>query len=584
MLDFSQRLILIIAAFFCSCIFQVYAELSHEEKIAKNVQAHIQIKDFQTASEVAHQGLQQYPQAQIIWEAYILALAKNLDEKNMLSAWSRYVSLYPEKRENNAIIENLAWGIIEKAAESNSPIMRCMAMLAGFFSQDAKGIAILHRNFQDRSSFIRSTAIELSSYLHDDKLKDAVFHLFKMEKVWSVRIEAIKAAGKMKIAAAKPLLVSIVANDESIAEEKVAAIQAIISLLDTIERDEVRKLANSDRAGLRHLACQVVAHFDLIRDLDLILPLLNDNHSEVRTAALETLGILRISFYEGSSVLPAISSKLLDPDSNVAVTAAWALTLIDPLQGQAAFKPWFNHESSETRRFASSALSACGKYGFPLTLTIFNETTDQYVKMNLAFCLLGQKVNPSLACEALYNGLIQEKERWMWEEKSIFRVLAPSKIKYDDTSLQHPEETNQLARLEILNILAMMQYPHAQEAIKQFLKEKNWEIISLASGVLLTEGDESALILVQNLLNDPDAKIRIQAALTLAQWGKDEKSLSVLEQAYPSANRELKEKILEGILKVGSPLSIPFLLDRLHDPSQSIRLIAAAALLQCLYN
>ena len=66
--------------------------------------------------------------------------------------------------------------------------------------------------------------------------------------------------------------------------------------------------------------------------------------------------------------------------------------------------------------------------------------------------------------------------------------------------------------------------------------------------------------------------------------GGGDTALDTLTIAYSQVDREMKERILEGIVKISSPKSIPFLLDRLQEPNQSLRVMAAAGLVLCLYN
>jgi hypothetical protein len=76
----------------------------------------------------------------------------------------------------------------------------------------------------------------------------------------------------------------------------------------------------------------------------------------------------------------------------------------------------------------------------------------------------------------------------------------------------------------------------------------------------------------------------MQAALVLAIWGHDAFAVTILEQGYPKATRPLKEKILEVLASCAMESSLPFFLDRLHEPFPTLRLIAAAAILQLLYH
>lgn len=554
-----------------------------EETIAKRVYAHLQVHDITSACEEARLGFENYPHSIVLFEAYIKALAKGEDEKALWSVWNRHSATFPDSKMKREILECLAWGVIENGSHSSSPLIRVMALLGAFFGNDAKGIEILCRNMRDPNSMIRETAVKLAGNLHDAKLQDQILSILRNDKSWDVRLAAMKTAGEMKLKDAKPYLMEIVAAKNTMAEEKAVGIEALVHMMDHVDRAEIHRLATNDRAGLRLLACEVVEHLDLVQDVDLLTPLLNDHNAEVRAAALKTIGLLRVATLHGQPVKTALIRRLKDSDPHVAITAAWALTFNDTSEGKNGLEPWLQHDNREIRLVAASALAATGKYGLPLMQKVFRETKDPYVRMNIAIGLISQRVDIDKACDALYEGL-SRSDRWMWEEEGGFKTLAPSTIKHDDMIPNYPESVNQIARLEVLNILAIMKYPHAQEAIRKFLQEKNWGITGMASAVLLTEGDEMAIDLVQDLLTDPDSKIRVQAALILSLWGRGEEAIAVLKEAYADADRDMKERILESFGRIAAPSTIPFLTEKLQEPYQSLRIIAAAALLQCLYN
>lgn len=555
-----------------------------DENISKRVHAHMTIGDFQSASEEARNGVQQYPHSKLLWQAYIKALAKSGDEKMMMAQWHQFIEKFPEERNNHEILECLAWSVIEKGASSSSPIIRVTSMLGAFFSQDAKGVAILQRGLRDDNSFLRAAAIKLSSHLHDVSLQDELLRLFKEEPVWSVRLEAIEAVGKLNLMESREALTNIIAQDNAHIEEKAAAIQSLIMLSDTIDKEQLKRLVQSDRVGMRLLACELISYFDQKQDVDMLFPFVQDYHAAVRAKVFHTLGCLRTERIAGRSVSDLAARSVSDPDPNVATTAAWVLTLNDPTKGCRVFEGLLKHKTREMRHLAAAALAATGKYGLPLVKKVFRQNDDPYVRMNLALGLIGQRTDVQAACDCLYEGLAQQKERWAWEEEGNFRILAPSKVKHDDAIPNKPEAVNQLTRLEVLEVLSIVQYPQAQQAIKIFLQESNWGISGLASVLLLTEGDENAVDLVQALLKDSDPKVSVQAALILALWGKGEDSVQLLQEAYATADRELKGQILEGVGRVGSAASLQFLVERLQEPYQTLRIIAAAALLECLYH
>lgn len=548
------------------------------------INANLIINDCQNACNEALWGLYYYPQSKTVWIAYLRALAKSGDEKNMMLQWKNFIERFPEEATNREVLECLAWAVIDKAANSSSPAIRVTAMLGAFFSQDAKGVALLQQGLRDDNFFLRGAAVKLSSHLKDALLQDELLRLLQTEKVWGVRLEVIKAIGELRVVEATGELQKVIVNDQSHAEEKSAAIEALVSLSDGIDHQQLSRLVAGNRAGMRMYACEMIAFFDQPDDIDKLYPLLEDHHADVRSKVLQTIGRLRVPRINGHAVEDVAERATNDPDTTVAVTAAWVLTISNPQKGLPVFQRFLNHQIRDVRHFASAALAATGKYGLSLMRSAFYNTDDIYVKMNLAIGMIGQRVDTQAACDCLFQGLSEKKEKWAWDEEGSFRVLAPSKVKHDEAIPNYPEAVNQLTRLEVLQILAKLQYPHAQQAVKNFLKESNWGISGIASALLLTEGDDEAVDLVHTLLKDNDSKVKVQAALILALWGKGDDVVQLLQEAYPAADRELKGQILEGVGRVGSENSLQFLAERLQEPYQTLRIIAAASLLECLYH
>lgn len=561
-----------------------YAAMLSEAQYAKRIQAHLMINDPQAALTEAQQGIDAYPDSKQLMEEHIKVLARMGRDKEMLNAWKALTQHFPDETNNHQIIEIMAWGVIQEAARSPSPITRVFAMLGAFFAQDAKSVPILKEGMRDSNVIVRGASAQIVSRMRDAALREEMLRLFRKETAWLVRLEAIKGIGAMKIMEAQPDLIAILTKANTMAEEKAAAIQSLVNMRETADRQEVVKLAASDRAGLRLLACQVVEHFETKENVDQIIPLLRDTRAEVRSAAVHALGSLRIAEHQGVSFAEWAAPLLNDPEEQVSINAAWALTISGSALGQQAFARWLADDNRDSRLKAAGALVATGSYGVPIALTAFKETQDNFVRMNLALGLITQRENVDKACDALYSGLMQEKGRWMWQESGCFAYLAPSTIKHKDGFANTPEAVNQLVRLEILNDLAIMKYPHAQEAIRRFLQERTWGVSAMASALLLTEGDDTAVDLVQELLADADPKVRLQAAQILALWGAGEAPVVVLQNSYAGADREMKERILEGIGRVGMLKSLPFLVEKMEEPYQSLRIIAAASILQCLYH
>lgn len=567
------------AIVFFSC--QAHGATSEEDYLNR-IGNHLLIQDHSSACQESLEALTIYPHSRPLHENRIKALARAGDEKQCLSAWDEYSRRFPDEISGHqAVLEEMAWGTIYKTAASHSPPLRLMGILAALLSQDSRGIGLIKQGLSDRNILVRATTVKLAGHLHDAVLLDEIGALVTTEKSWKVRVEAINAAGSMKLKAVRPFLLNIAGDPSRHAVERAAAISAFVQMQKQMPRQELAKLVKSDRAGMRMLACEIVAFLQLNDDVDLLMPLLNDYSAEVRIAILRTAGTLRVPLNLKDG---AVVNALDDPNPLVAMTAAWVTMLSQPSKGQAALKKYLSDEDPQVRRGAAAALVAAGHYAFPLMETAFEETEDPYVRLNLALGLIGQCRQTEAAANVVFSFLTTIKEQLMDHADGLFAYIGPSDVKHDEQTPNAPEAVNQKTRLKLLNILAVLKHPRAQEAVKLFLQEKKWGISGMAAAVLLTEGDDQALDLVKGLLNDPDPSTRLQAAFVLALWGTDEEALSVLQNAYPTASHEDKEKIVEGIGRVGSKKSLPFLIDRLRETHQSLRLIAAAGIVQILYH
>jgi HEAT repeat protein len=456
-------------------------------------------------------------------------------------------------------------------------------MLCAAMTQDVYAVDFLVKGLRDSNALLREVAVELAALFNDRPLQLEVLRLLDCETVWDVRLEAIAAAGQMQLWEAVPKLTKILSNDRVPMEERGLAAASIVELRDGVQRSELIALVRSNCAGLRVLACKLVTEFDRVDDLDLIAPLLCDGRTEVRLEALNTIGVLRVQSIGGKSVEELVSSYTRLGDYKVAITAAWVMVLCGG-DAEAFFTPWINHANAEVRLFAAAVLAACGRYGETAAQKILEKHTDPFVRVNLAIGLLGQRVAVEQSCDELYTFLMMQQKPLAWSSRanSLFSALAPSHLKRSQSLSKTPEAADMAVRLDLLRLLAMMGYPKTQEAVKRFLREKMWGISGIAAETLIEEGDQAAVDIVRNLLEDEDPTVRIQAALVLALWSREERAICVLQDAYPGAARELKTKILEALGRIGAAQSVPFLIEVLQDPFPVLRAVAASALITCL--
>lgn len=556
--------------------------LSADETISKRISAFCVVGDYQSACHEGKEAVRLNPNNKQISDSYLRALAAAGHEKEMLQHYQVHQQKFPlSKEESREVLEVVAWGVLGKAAQSQSPLIRVLSMVAAFLTQDARGVSILHKQMSDKNALIRLTAVQLAGELRDQRLQETVLEIAKQEKHFETRISAISNIGKMGIKQGRPFLDTILNHPRSSIQERLAACEAVVNLTDSATVEDVKRLVYSDRGGMRQLACRIAAHFKVNEAAPMMIALVKDPHADVREGALVALGLLDNPKPE---TLDSIREAFRDPDDDVKIAAAWALTRHNPGQGQMLFKQFFYQATTEQKRKAAAALAGCGACGIPLLEELFTQADDTYVSINLALGLVGQRRRVDQAMALLANHVVNHEDRWMFLESGYYKAVMPSKIAHTPAIPQHPEAVNQTTRLEILNILAMLEYPHIQEVMKNYLTKRPWGITGMATALMLTEGDETAITAVETLLDDPSSRIRIQAALILSLWGRSPKAIKTLEECYANAEREEKEKILEGLGRIGDASSIPFLAERLHELNQSQRIIAATALLQCLYH
>lgn len=243
---------------------------------------------------------------------------------------------------------------------------------------------------------------------------------------------------------------------------------------------------------------------------------------------------------------------------------------------------WLVDSLPENRRMAAAALAAAGDRGLALSVKTLKASEDPYVKANIALGLLGQRIEVKMGCDLIYEFLQSEKRMWMWDTRPnpLFRILAPSQVRHVDQIPNYPEAIDQMTRLNLVSLLALVEDARALPALKTFLQRKSWGITGVAAATLLQEGDETALEVVRKLLDDADPNIRLQACLVLAMLGREESVLRDLQGAYAGADHEKKLHILEALGRVGNANSYSFLVGVLREPFPILRVAAAAALIQ----
>ena len=455
-------------------------------------------------------------------------------------------------------LEDAAWGVIRAGTKSSFPLTRLLSLLASALTQDVRGIEFLEKGLEDHSESIRWASIELAGQFRDQPLRDGVMKRLKEESAWGVRLAAISAVGKMGIQSAKSDLNQILLSSNGGMEEQLAAIHSIL-LLD--KKIDVEPLLKSPRRALRLLGVKVIGSPEYDLDPDLLIPLFNDPHYVIRQAAI------RSSFLKGG-----VPPLLNDSHPEVAITSAWAS---DPK----ALLPYLKDERKSVRRLAAAALAASGERGLDLMESELSKSSDQFVSATLAYSLIGHRRSTEKSAKVIKALIADTQHAIMWQEVGGFRFLSPYKQTVGLPQERVLQDHN--TKLELIYALHCIEDAEATSVMRSYLGSRTLPSAQSAL-LLLTEASGDPAELVEPLLNDENPQVAVQAAVVYAMWSQEEEVIHRLHRHYETADYELKQRILEALGSIGSPISIPFLKAALQESTQQLRIIAAWSLLACL--
>jgi HEAT repeat protein len=546
-----------------------------EKEDVRRIHAHLFVHDPRSAVKEAEHFLKLYPESKELRLAYLQALAEKGDETVVLQEWSKR----KDKLQNDRYaLEILAWSVLKKGDLSSQLNIHLSSLIGASLTRDVRAVPMLVNALRESNALLRLIAVRFSAQYGDGPLQEELKRMLTEEKVWFVRLEVIRAIGQLRITALRDELKEMIVDKNTLIEEKAEAIIALVQMYDGVRESDLIDLIKGNRSGLRQLACELVSYFNLQENVKDLALLLSDASPDVRAHALHTIGLLKTRVGE-----KRLKTLMEDSSPLVAITASWVATLQGMEEGIQKLGKWIEDVHPRWRLLAASTLSSCGKKGVALALEKMEKSDDPFVRANLAIGLIGARVEVQKACEVIYD-ILGNETLLMWDQNSHMRILARSQVSHIDQIPNYPKVVDQMVRLDLLNILCIMQYPKAQEAVKGYVKNEAWGITGAAVAVLLEEGDEGAMTVISGLLKDEDPHIRVQAAFILAMMGSDPEAVKVLQEAYPKMSRDIKIQILEAIGHVGSLESVPFLIDILSEPFQLLRVIAASAMIQCLYH
>jgi HEAT repeat protein len=502
----------------------------------RTIEAHLVIHNEKAALVKARSCLQEHPEEPVAYELLLKSLAACHRDGEMIKLWYRFSEKFPDNAKEQEVLEQMCWGVLRKGRESSQNTTRLISLIGAALTQDMYAVDFLMSGLVSSSVQIRAIAVQLASLFKDHQLREEIERMLDEERNADVRIELIRACGELREEKLLPKMVAIVGSKKSSAIEKREAIRSVLRISDRIEKEELIDLARSKRAGLRLLACECIAKFHLTEHGELLAVLMHDPQPEVAAAAIHAIGLLKIDQLRGRPSAFYLGRLAYATNPIIGITSSWALLLQKHEIGSEALSHWLKHENRDAAAMAAAAVAKSGPFGLSLAVTMIDVVEDPYVKANLAVALIGQRKECEKACTVLATVLKEHKERWMVDDQ-LFGPICHSHITHKPEIPNFPEVVNQTTRLELLNLLAILEYEGAQDSIKQFLKERRWGVTGLAAEKLLGEGDESALSIVRELLDDEDQEVRLEAALALATWGRDVSALPTLMEEFEKSDR-----------------------------------------------
>ncbi len=546
--------------------------------ITEEIAAKEHIKDYKGALTLAQAALDKRSTSDPLWLLYPVLLARCGKPQEALSFISNHPFVLQDSKTTKEIYEAICWSILRQGMQRERTQEQVIALLGAALTQDAWAIAPLCEACTCDKWAIRAIALELSVPMMDSQLQQLALNAL-LDPVQSVRLAAIRACVFPK---ALPFLQKALRQDDLSPKEEHTLIEAIVALSPQIPLTELTTLMKSPQKSQRLLACEMCCSLsDPSASWPLLKNALSDSCYDVQIAALLALGLTGapIQGDEGKSALMSSFAPL-------SLTAAWWYQIHDRQEAAAVFCKWLNNSQNRIRHLAAAALEAAGSHATDLCSKLMKEYDDPFVKAQLGCCLLYERKSLDQACDGIV-ALLEEERMITIDEIShpVFHSLtntSESSLSGDDLLLCSPKELDQMIRLKLLNLLAVVRCSKVTEKIAAFFRKSSWQVRTYAAQSVLREGDSAAIDSVKSLLNDPDPKVQLSAALVLGQLFQSSEAIDILKSQYPNLRFDEQLLILDTLGQLGLPQGWPLLKNALKSPSSTLRLAAACSLLRAM--
>lgn len=544
-----------------------------EEKI----EARIVLGDFLGAEETAEAFLEEAPENAKVRHLLLKALVAQ--GKSVKSV--RLIQSLNDPLEFTDWMEEGAWAVIKKASVSPSLESQMRALIGAFLTQDIKAARLIERALGASNQHLKLLAIHLAGYYPDSFIKQALFSLVSLPERPAVRQEAIASLCQINDPEVRAFLEEALSEKKFSDRGKIATLARCYEARISLEKHIIIDLVQNASPLFRIYGIYLI---DQALDASWVATLtslaLNDTSSHVQLAAVEVLARSYPKIVVPSEFLEGIAPFLEASDLNLRLASAYYFARKGEEAGYKVLLEVINTSHPFWGNFAAALLVQSGEQGLAYAGKLFKELRDPFIRLNLAMGLVGQQKNQQEVVEFLGALVADPDIRLEKKDEGIASFFLTDQ--FEQVPYVYLFQKDKVLKLELLNLISRFDKEKAIEGMRVFLKDRNFSLGALSARLLLSEGDEDLFQGIKQLLKEEDGRLRVHAALTLALWAKDQTALPVLLEEYPKASRREKELILEGLGQIRSEKAVPFLLERLSEPSETLQVMAASSLLLSL--
>lgn len=548
------------------------------------IKYHLILKDFASACHEIDLALKEYPKNRDLLREQIHVYALAGLEKEVLDCSKNYFKSFDNNFEETALLEEVAWCILEQGINNTSPATRLAALQGAGSTRDARAHLYISSAFKDRCALIRAATCKLTSQLSYTEFSPYLLQLAEFDNSASVRKAALEALGALKETRIKTLILRKLKSADVSREERHVMAKTLATLEEKSPGSCFKGLISSKDPVLRCLGAEYAVYTRLKSSQKDLMILLDDKNYNVQIDVLHALAVLWPQWSCNEKDILKIRDLSYSKDRNLSLAACWVLSLCHPQEGLKLLQEKIENYCLHDRMLAIAVACALGLKAVPLLNDVLeNKNLDSFAKLNAALALLRLRKENEKAVRWIENFFETNEQSLGRMEWGPLKVYVPERLQSESSM---PLEFMDIAtKLEIFNLLAIMKAPFVTGALKQCLESRLWGASGIATMVLLSEGEEHESELIEKamaLARTP--QLKLQAALVLAFWGKSEEAFAPLLEAYEGAGRDIKERILGALGSIGSEKTVPFLARSLNEPAASLRVQAAASLLQVLYK